>query len=304
MRIGIFAGTTGSLSPLDVEMEASAAAAAGFDTYWLPQVFAWDAQTIIAAVGQRVPGIRFGTAVLPIYSRHPWALAQQALTIAALTNGRFTLGIGVSHRSIVEDMWGLSYERPMQHVREYLDVLQPLLKGASVDATGSTVSGRGRLEVPVTPCPLLVAALGPRMLEVAGSRADGTITWMTGPSTLADLTVPVLCTAARKAGRPPPRIVVGVPVCVTGDPTTARAYAARVYDAYGRLPAYRAMLDREELHGPADLAVIGDESSVARQLSEFAAAGATELAAAEFGPTIDDRRRTRALLSGLARKPA
>jgi F420-dependent oxidoreductase-like protein len=302
MRIGIFAGTTGTVSPADVETDASSAAAAGFDTYWLPpQVFGWDVQTIISVVGQRVPGIRFGTAVVSTHTRHPWALAQQALTIAALTEGRFSLGIGVSDRQTVEDTWGLPYDRPVRHLREYLDVLEPLLRGERVDATGSTVSAHGELDLPVTPCPLLVAALGPRLLELAGARADGTITWMTGPATLSDHTVPVVGAAAREAGRPPPEIVVGVPVCVTGDPVTARAYAGRVYAAYGQQPSCRAMLDREGLDGPEDLAVIGDEAAVSVQLRRFFAAGATQLAVAEFGPTIDDRRRTRGLLAALVR---
>lgn len=301
MRIGIFAGTTGTVSPADVQADASAAAAAGFDTYWLPQVLGWDVPTIIGGVGQRVPGIRFGSAAVPTHTRHPWALAQQALTIAALTDGRFTLGIGVSDPRMVEDTWGLSYHQPVRHLREYLDVLEPLLRGGGVDATGSTISGHGELDVPITPCPLLVAAQGPRLLEVAGARTDGTITWMTGPSTLADHTVPVVGAAAHDAGRPPPEVVAGVPVCVTGDPSTARAYAAKVYAAYGEHPSCRAMLDREGLGGPEDLAVIGDEEAVSDQLQRFDAAGATQLAVAEFGPTIDDRRRTRALLAGLVR---
>jgi 5,10-methylenetetrahydromethanopterin reductase len=301
MRIGIFAGTTGAAGLDEIRRDVAAAADAGFDTYWLPQIFAWDVMTVLAVVARAVPAIRFGTAVVPTYTRHPWALAQQALTTAALTDGRFALGVGLSHRVVVEGMWGLSFERPVGHLRQYLDILAPLLEERAVDVSGRDLSAHGRLELPPTPCPLLVAALGPRMLELAGARTAGTITWMTGPVTLADHTVPTLAGAARRAGRAEPRVVVGVPVCVTGDPATARAQAARAYGRYGRLPSYRAMLDREGLDGPADLAVIGGEDEVRQRLAAYARAGATDLAASEFGPTVTDRRRTRALLADVAR---
>jgi 5,10-methylenetetrahydromethanopterin reductase len=301
MRIGIFAGTTGALSIDEIRRDVAAAAESGFDTYWLPQIFAWDAMTVLSVVAQAVPTIRFGTAVVPTYTRHPWALAQQALTTAALTEGRFALGVGLSHRVVVEDMWGLSFERPVAHLRQYLDVLAPLLEERRVDHSGPDVSAHGRLELPPTRCPLLVAALGPRMLELAGARCDGTITWMTGPATLAGHTVPTLAGAARRAGREAPRVVVGVPVCVTSDSSTARDRAAQAYRAYGRLPSYRAMLDREGLDGPADLALIGGEDEVRQRLVGYAQAGTTDLAASEFGPTVTDRRRTRALLADVAR---
>jgi F420-dependent oxidoreductase-like protein len=279
----------------------AAAADAGFHSYWLPQIFGWDVMTVLAAVAQAVPGIQLGTAVVPSYTRHPWALAQQALTTAALTGGRFSLGVGLSHRVVVEGMWGLSFDRPVGHLRRYLDVLVPLLTERAVDVSGADPSARGRLDLPPTPCPLLVAALGPQMLELAGSRTHGTITWMTGPATLAKHTVPTLSAAARRAGRAAPRVVVGVPVCVTRDPATARARAARAYRTYGQLPSYRAMLDREGLVGPADLAIIGEDDEVRQRLAAYADAGATDLAASEFGPTVNDRRRTRALLADVAR---
>lgn len=296
MQIGIFAGVTGSTSLDDMVSDVRAAGDAGFHTYWLPQIFSWDAMTMISLVAQQVPGIRFGTAVVPTYPRHPWVMAQQALTTAALTGGRFSLGIGLSHQVVIEGMWGMSFAKPLGHLRGYLDALMPLLENQRVSVSGE-YTARGQLDIPAAPCPVLVAALGPRMLELAGARTDGTITWMTGARTIANHTVPAITAAALVAGRSTPRIVGGFPICVTDDTDAARAQAASDYAVYGQLPSYRAMLDREGLAGPEDLAIIGDEATVKDRLAELAAAGVTEFAASEFGPNIEDRRRTRTFLA-------
>jgi F420-dependent oxidoreductase-like protein len=299
MRIGIFAGVTGSTSFDDLLSDVRAAGDAGFDTYWMPQIFSWDAMTMISLVAQQVPGIRFGTAVVPTYPRHPWVMAQQALTTAALSGGRFSLGIGLSHQVVIEGMWGMSFAKPLAHLRGYLDVLMPLVENRAVSVSGEQYTARGQLDLPATACPVLVAALGPRMLELAGARTDGTITWMTGPRTLANHTVPALTAAALAANRGAPRVVAGMPICVTDDVDAARAHAAKAYAVYGQLPSYRAMLDRESLAGPEDLAIIGDEATVKDRLAELTAAGATDLAASEFGVTAEDRRRTRVFLAQL-----
>jgi F420-dependent oxidoreductase-like protein len=239
------------------------------------------------------------TGVVPIYLRHPVALAQLALTTQAAVGNRLTLGIGLSHQPVVEQSWGLTFAHPVDHLRDYLAALLPLLRGDQVDVENEHLRVHTRLTVPdATPPPVLLAALGPRMLRLAGEQTDGTLTWMVGPRTLAKHVTPTITTAAHAAGRPRPRIVVGVPVCVTSDATSARERAARGFDRYGQLPSYRAMLDREGVAGPADVAVVGTEREVAAELARLLESGATEIAANVFGAG-DDRRRTFALLESL-----
>jgi 5,10-methylenetetrahydromethanopterin reductase len=282
----------------DLVAEARAVADGGFGSYWTSQVFSIDALTAISVAGTQVEGIRFGTAVVPIQPRHPLALAAQALTASQVTGGRLDLGIGLSHQMVVENMWGLPFDKPVRHMREYLEALGPLLQGKDPQYGGELVTARGGLDVPADPPPVLVAALGPQMLAVTGRLADGTITWMTGPKTIAELTAPALREAAEKAGRPEPRVVVGLPVCVTGDEAAARARAAQDLAMYGMLPSYRAMLDREGMEGPGDLAVCGSADQVAARVEEVMAAGATTFLAAEFG-SPDERDATRETLKGL-----
>ncbi|MEO6652107.1 MAG: TIGR03564 family F420-dependent LLM class oxidoreductase [Ilumatobacteraceae bacterium] len=298
MEIGIFSGAAGTGGFDAVLADARSALADGFPSYWLPQIVQQaDAMTMIAVIAQQVPGLRFGTSVVPTYPRHPMVMAEQAKTTSMLTNGRFTLGIGLSHQPVVEGMWGYSFDKPVRHAREYLDALMPLLAGEAVSVAGETITARGRLEIHAPEPPVLVAALGPQMLRLAGARCAGTITWMTGAKTLQSLTVPTICEAAAGAGRPAPEVAAGVPIWVTDDVDTARAVAAKTFEIYGQLPSYRAMLDHEGADGPADLAIIGDEASCGDRLDELQAAGATQFLASEFANNPDDRRRTRAFLA-------
>src|SRR6266851_1923815 len=194
-----------------------------FDKAVFAQLSGVDVLTVIALAGRVVPDIELETAVVPIYPRHPVALAQQALTTQAAIGGRLTLGIGLSHRPVVENMWGLSFERPVEYMQEYLAVLQPLLHGQGVAFTGRRFKSQIQLAMPEIPPPSVVlAALGERMLRLAGAQSDGTATWMVGPKTLAAHVAPIISEAASKAGRPSPRIIVGLPVCVTSDPDAAR----------------------------------------------------------------------------------
>jgi F420-dependent oxidoreductase-like protein len=193
-------------------------------------------------------------------------------------------------------MWGIPWDRPVRRLNEYLDGLLPLLDGVSADAAGETVTTRGELRIAMTPAPpVFVAALGPQLLEVAGRRTAGTITWMVGPKTLADHVVPTLRGAAGGAGRQA-EVVAGFPVCVTDDAAATRAYAAETLGLYGVLPSYRAMLDREGVNGPADVALIGDENAVAEQIETIAATGIDELAVAVPQRDPQDVARTRAFL--------
>ena len=196
-------------------------------------------------------------------------------------------------------MYGYSFDRPARHMREYLSVLLPLLDGTAVSVDGSTLSAHIALSVPrAGRVPVLLAALAPRMLALAGQQTDGTVLWMTGPATVRDYVAPAISAAASAAGRPSPRIVCSLPVAVTGDPAAARASADQELAIYGQLPSYRAMLDREGAAGPGDVAIVGDEDTVAAQIAELADAGVTDFTAAQLahGP---DRERTRTLLKTL-----
>src|SRR6476646_7899735 len=280
MRIGIFGGDTAGRTIDQVVADARQAEADGFDTYALPQIFGLDAMGVFAVVGREVPRIELATGVVPTYGRHPLTMAQQALTVQAASGGRFVLGIGLSHQIVIENMFGLSFDKPVRHMREYLSVLMPLLRDGTASFKGEAITTEASLGVEprLTP-PVIVAALGEQMLKLAGTMTDGTCTWMTGPATLASHTVPTITAAAERAGRPAPRIVASLPVCITDDVDAARDRAAREFQVYGFLPSYRAMLDREGAAGPADVAMIGDEATVTKEVSRLADAGTTEFVA-------------------------
>ena len=287
--------------PLDQVRDALRRAADdGFASAWISNIFGLDALTTLAVAGSQVPGIELGTAVVPTYPRHPAALAQQALTVAAATGGRLALGVGTSHEIVIRDMFGYDFSKPAEHTREYLSILRPLLHGEPARVRGNQLSADITLSTPgPTPVPLLLAALGPRMLRVAAQLADGTVLWMTGPDTVRSYIVPTITAEAEALGRPSPRVVCILPICVTSDPDAARAAAARAFAIYGQLPSYRAMLDREGAAGPADVALVGDEAAVQAQLAGLADAGVTDFVAREFGRGEDAVRTRRLLMSML-----
>jgi 5,10-methylenetetrahydromethanopterin reductase len=254
-----------------------------------------DLLTTLAIATREVEGIEVGTGVLPIQVQHPMALAQRALTVSLISGGRLTLGLGMSHQVVAENMWGMSWDRPVRRMSEYLDGLLPLLAGEAADATGEFTTTRGRLQIPGSPTPpVYIAALGPQMLRLAGRRTSGTVTWMTGPRTLAEHIGPTLRGAAADAGRDV-EVVAALPICVTDDAAAARELAAREFGVYGQLPSYRAMLDREGWAGPEDAALIGTESEVAARIDELRAAGVDEFTGAPFGPA-EQQARSRALM--------
>lgn len=301
MRIGIsLPDPSGPDALTKVRDQIQRAADDGLASAWMSHIFGLDALTALAVAGSQAAPIELGTGVVPTYPRHPAALAQQARTTALAVQGSLTLGVGLSHQIVIESMYGYDFGRPLRHLREYLDVLLPLLAGEAADVTGETITGHIGLSTPNEGgIPLLVAALGPRMLRLAAERTDGTVLWMTGPKTIREHITPTITAAARELGRPDPRIVAMLPVCVTGDPEAALIRAGKVYEMYGLLPSYRAMLDREGVAGPGDVAVIGDEDSVTAQLEALAEAGVTDLVAGEYTPGKDGER-TRALLKALA----
>jgi len=268
----------------DLENQIRRAAEAGFSSAWLANIFALDALTALAVAGRNVPGIELGTAVVPTYPRHPAALAQQAITAHLALGERLVLGIGTSHKVVIEGAFGYSFDRPARHMRDYLSALVPLLVEGRVDVEGETITARYQATGPrpERPPSVVLAALAPRMLELAGTYADGTILWMTGPVTIRDHIVPTIGAAAEAAGRPAPRIICTLPVCVTRDEGAARQRADKVFAMYGRLPSYRAMLDREGAAGPGAVAIIGDQDAVVQQIRGLAAVGVTDFVAAEF----------------------
>jgi 5,10-methylenetetrahydromethanopterin reductase len=302
MRLGtVLAEPSGPDALTALAGQIRAAAADGFSSAWMSNIFGLEALTSLAVAGREVPDIELGTAVVPTYPRHPAALAQQALTADLALGGRLTLGIGLSHQIVIQDMYGYSFDAPARHMREYLAVLLPLLAGQPVAFDGSTVHAHIGLSVPrsARKVPVLLAALAPRMLRLAGEQTDGTVLWMTGPATVRDYIVPAITAAAAAAERPSPRVVCMLPVCVTDDPERARADADKAMAIYGQLPSYRAMLDKEGAAGPGDVAIVGAEDAVAAQISALADYGVTDFIAAEYarGP---EGPRTRALLRALA----
>lgn len=293
MKLGMFA------QPATVDAavgDVKTIADAGFASAWMPQIFGLDTLTALAIASREVPGIELGTAVVPTFPRHPMMLAAQARTVQQVSGGRLTLGIGLSHQMVIEGMLGMEWDKPVRHLREYLEILQPLLRGEAADFTGETLSGHLALEISdSTPVPTLVAALGTQMLNVTGRLAEGTVTWMTGPGTIGNHIVPTIRAAAAEAGRPEPRVVCALPVCVTDDEATARAKAAEQFQIYGFLPSYRAMLDREGVAGPADVAIVGTAATVRAAVENIFEQGATEFVAIPYS----NRDATVEVLQGL-----
>jgi len=301
MKIGIGIGDIAGV-PADIDgiiAQTKQAEADGFKTGWFANIFGMDAIIAATICARETSTIELGTAVVPTYPRHPVAIAQQALTANAAAKGRFALGIGLSHQIVIETMLGMSFAKPFSHMKEYLGVLTPLIRTGNTSFQGEEYKVTAGVSVPGgDPCQILVAALAPKMLALTGAEADGTITWMTGLQTIRDHTVPRIREGASKAGRPEPRVVVGLPIAVTKDVEKARASATQQFAIYGTLPSYRAMLDREGAGGPGDVVIAGDASAVGEQLERLAEAGTTDFLAIPFAVEgdADSVARTRAFL--------
>ncbi|MFF2846254.1 LLM class F420-dependent oxidoreductase [Streptomyces sp. NPDC058001] len=284
---------------------------AGLDTAWVPQIPTdFDALTAVALMGARTERIELGTAVVPLQAQHPIALARQALSAQAAAGGRLALGIGPSHHWIVRDMLGLPYERPAALTRDHLDVLDAALHGPGpVDVENGTFTVHNPLDIgPVRPLPVLLAALGPVMLALAGERADGTVLWMADERAVADHVVPRITKAAEAAGRRAPRIVAGIPVCLCrpSEVDAARERANRILGEAEISPNYQRLLDYGDARDVGDLCAAGDEKAVAARLRRFADAGVTDLSVRllPLGDGRDElvasKRRTREMIAGLA----
>lgn len=276
-KIGYGVGTAvGSLGAL--RSEAAWAAQAGFDGLWVSQIFGVDPIVALSVIGSEHPELaELGTSVVPIYGRHPLALAAQAATAQAALEGRFTLGIGPSHEVVVEGLLGGSYARPFTYTREFLEALIPLLAGGTASVDGEEITAHGRLAIDGPDTDILLAALGPKMLDLAGRTCAGTSLGSCGPKTIRTHIVPRITEAARAAGRPEPRIMALVSIAVTDEPQVALDAARAMTKGYAELPAYRAMLDIEGVESPADLLIAGSFDDVLEGLQAYIDAGATDL---------------------------
>jgi F420-dependent oxidoreductase-like protein len=304
MRIGL----TGSGTNVDrIVRQAERAEADGFTSLWYPSAVQGDPLVAVAIAGRATSTIELGTAVLQSYACHPLLQAARTagLVSAIGSPGRFTLGIGPSHEPLVEAVLGMSYATPGRHTDEYVQVLTTLLRGEAVGFDGDEFqvhAGPPEL-LDGAEIPVLVSALGPRLLRVAGEHAAGTILWMANATAIEQHVAPRIRAAADAAGRPAPRIVAGLPIAVHDDVEEARAVAGEMFTIYGTLPNYQRILEHGGVAGPAEAAIVGDEASVAAQVEALYAAGATDVWAAPFAVGDDasaSRSRTRSLLIELA----
>ena len=314
MRIGVMVGPERGRYQTKVDRlraDARWAEEAGLASVWIPQIpDEFDALTAAALVGDSTSSIEIGTAVVPVQPRHPVALAQQALSVQAVCGGRLALGLGVSHHWVIEDMLGLDYERPVATMRAHLDVLDRALAGpGTVDVENDLFRVHNPLDITdVAPTPVLLAALGPQMLRLAGERADGTILWLADERAVATHIVPRIVTAAEATGRPAPRVVAGVPVCLCGDDEVEAAVARtnRILSEAEVSPNYQRLLDHGDARNVGDILAAGSETAIEKRLRAFADAGVTDLSVrvvplgADRDALIASSRRTRDLLSSLA----
>jgi F420-dependent oxidoreductase-like protein len=306
VRYGVNLGGTARDDNLVEAMVAEAREAAGFgvDSVWLGQRLDFDAVGVAGVIGTRVPGIDVGVAAVPVFGRHPLLVSSQAQTAQAASHGRFHLAVALGAPPIVEQAFGLTWERPVARLREFLTALGPLVRGEPVTHEGELITARATLPTQVAGArpatPVLVAAMAPQALRAAGELADGTVTYLAGPAALADHVIPTLAAAARAAGRPAPRVVALVPAAVTTDEDAHRAMADELA-FYTRFASYRRVLALSGTDDPSDLALVGDEDTVADGLRRYADAGATEIvltAHQMLDPAT--RTRTRKLAGALA----
>ncbi len=302
MKLGTMLSMPGDPSGSKAIIErAVAAEASGFASAWLPQVGTYDALMVLALAGRDTSTIELGTAVVPTYPRHPTVLAMQALTVQDATNNRLALGIGLSHKFMIENSLGLDYSRPIPHTRDYLTILNGLLAGERVDYKGEEYRVNAQVTMAGTKKPpVIVAALGPAMLRLCGRLADGTVTWMGGIDYLRDVAVPTMSEAAAKAGKPAPRFVAMVPILLSADAGAGAEVINRTLAMYGQIPSYRATLDRGGAANPADVAITGTAAQIEAGLKAFADVGVTDLVAA-IPMGAPGEAATLELLSGLAK---
>lgn len=314
MRIGLMVGPErgryrGKVDRL--RRDARWAEDAGLHSVWIPQIpDEFDALTAACLVGEATTRVEVGTAVVPVQPRHPIALAQQALSVQAVCEGRLALGLGVSHHWIVDEMLGLPYVHPLRTMRAYLDVLEPALaRPGPVDVENDTFCVHNPLDVTdVGPTPVLLAALGPRMLQLCGERTDGTVLWMADERAVGSHIVPAITRAAEGAGRPAPRVVAGIPVCACSDREVPAAVERtnRILAEAETSPNYQRLLEHGDARSVGDILAAGSESAIEQRLRRFADAGVTDVSirVVPIGEgreeLIASSKRTRELVAALA----
>lgn len=297
VRWGLAGGTT--LRSIDEVRETTRyAVAAGFDGLWISQAMAVDPIVALASVAADAEGLReVGTSVVPIFGRHPIGLAQMARTAQSALGGRFTLGIGAASKGAVATSMGLPWEHPLGYTREFIAGLQPLLAGRPVHLEGEQITARWEPNIDAADTPILLAALGPKMLDLAGRTVAGTSVGQCGPRTIRTYVAPTLRAAAEAAGRPEPRIMALIRLCVTDQPADALALARQTAAFYRSVPSYAAVQDREGLDEPAQLHLIGSWQRVLDGLGEYAAAGVTDFRLEVAAPDAASREASRAALA-------
>lgn len=306
VRYGVTLAATAGDNLVEAALrDAREAAEAGVDSVWVGQLLDYDAIGLMGLVGSHVPGVDVGVSAVPVFGRHPLLVANQAQTAQAASDGRFHLAVALGAPPIVEQAFGLAWERPVARLREFVTALGPLLRGESVEHEGELLTARSVLPTQVRgakPTSLLVAAMAPKALRVAGALTDGTVPYLAGPKALAEHVVPAIRAAAAEAGRPAPRVVAMVPAAVTTDPEAHRVLAEGL-DFYTRFESYRRILALNGTEHPVELALIGDEDTVAAGVRRYVEAGATEVvftAQEDLDPAT--RSRTRRLAGALARQ--
>ena len=301
-RLGVRWGYAGGTDLASVEEARSAARYAndaGFDSLWISHAKAVDPIVALAAAADDMANLtEMGTSVVPIYGRHPLGLAQLARTAQSALDGRFTLGIGAASRRPVTEELGLSWDRPFGFTREFLDGLEPLLAGDPADATGEQITTRAALSIDARDTPILLAALGPKMLDLAGRRVAGTSVGQCGPRTIASYVAPAINDAAEEAGRPRPRIMALVRICVTDDVAPAYALAQQVASFYEVIPSYADVIAKEGVEAAADLHLIGSWERVLDGLAAYAEAGVTDLRVQVAAPNQADWATSQEALAG------
>lgn len=281
-----------------IEKHAQQAENDGFSSYWLAEhpTGGLDAMTVLTIVGRSVKSIELGTAIIPTFPRHPMVLAGQTHTLQNAIDNRFTLGIGLSHQTMMAQL-GIPFERPILHLKEYLSILVPLLNEGKVSFKGELISCDAQTFFqPTQATEVVVAALGPQALKVAGRLADGTTLAWVGPRTIADHIKPRLTEAADAAGKTKPRIIATLPVCVTDNEQKIRDLISKNLKMYSQLPSYKAMFEREGVSEAGELALVGTAAKVQDLLAAVDAAGVTDFAASEFTTNPDEKAQTRELL--------
>lgn len=310
-RLGVRWGLAGGVAIASVS-EARAVAryanGAGFDSLWISHSTAVDPIVALACVAQDLPDVaEVGTSVVPLYGRHPIGVAQLSRTAQSALGGRFTLGIGAASANAVKTSMGLGWQRPLGFTREFIAALQPLLAGEQADVEGEQLTTHAQLTIDAADTPILLAALGPKMLALAGATVAGTTVGQCGPRAIASYVAPTIRAAAEAAGQPEPRIMALIRICVadeqTENHTAAYDLARETSMRYRMVPSYAAVQDMEGLDDLAELHLIGSWERILDGLGEYAAAGVTDFRLEVAAPNDAARQRTRgALAAHLARR--